>query len=233
MLKFDAHQVGPTPKDAAGLIIVTNTRPQKVVMIQRAQQSPFLGGAWAFPGGKVSATDRTWQDVRGVATAADGYGPEHLAAALRESKEEIGFALPSAASCSAFARWITPTAEPRRFDARFFLVICDPEALLDLKPDGFEAIALRIDTPSAFVSEYHHRRLWLAPPTLHTLMTLEAMPDTAVKAHGTPVFDPIFVVGPPAQLLLPGHPDHPRKVTGPSLVIRFTETDGFWEPAKT
>ena len=88
----------------------------EVLLAQRNPQARFMGGAWVFPGGAVSAED------------GDGEAGRR-AAAIRELREEVGVALADPAQLEAFSRWITPAVVKIRYDTWFFLA---------LAPDGAE-----------------------------------------------------------------------------------------------
>lgn len=85
----------------------------EVFLMRRHAAMPFAPGVWAFPGGAVAPVDAE---------------PVAVVAAVRETTEETGVAL-EAASLVPWARWVTPSFEPRRYDALF---------LLAALPDGVE-----------------------------------------------------------------------------------------------
>ena len=67
------REIARQPRDAAVLVPVVRRDELTVLLTQRTEDLPSLAGQFAFPGGKVESHDD---------------GP--LAAALRESHEEIG-----------------------------------------------------------------------------------------------------------------------------------------------
>jgi 8-oxo-dGTP pyrophosphatase MutT (NUDIX family) len=76
--------------------------PPELLMLQRARQMRFAGGAAVFPGGKVDPADRDWAGE----LAGSGADVEELAAriaAVRETLEEAGLLLALTASVSAAA----------------------------------------------------------------------------------------------------------------------------------
>jgi 8-oxo-dGTP pyrophosphatase MutT (NUDIX family) len=181
-----------------------------------------------------------------------------LVAALRETLEEAGV-LPGAATAAQideartalkqgvsfaeaalhlgprpdelvpFARWVTPSAESRRFDARFFLLPM-PEGQ-DAAHDGHETVAGFWSTPAALIEKFVGGEILLAPPTLRAL---ELLTSCATISDALRVADrqsllpicPLFVPEDPPLLVLPGDPLHqlaePR-VDGPT---RFVLRDG-------
>src|SRR5262245_3974429 len=73
----------------------------------------------------------------------------------------------AAAELFYFARWITPVANPRRWDTRF-LVARLPEGQLAC-PDGTETVSCSWMTPRAALAAYEAGRISLIPPTVRTL----------------------------------------------------------------
>ena len=135
---------------AATVIIVrerTGAAPE-LLMVERAADMAFAGGAWVFPGGRIDEAD----EVLGAELAADGGA---RVAAVREAIEEtaipVGLSpLPSAELClemqrqlmanadlaelleanrlgldaaalTPFARWVPKFHAKRRFDTLFFV----------------------------------------------------------------------------------------------------------------
>lgn len=68
------------------------------------------------------------------------------------------------------AHWITPEAESRRYDTRFFLAHVSQEARCDLL--GEELCEARWVAPAEAVAAYHAAGMRLLPPTVHTLQRL-------------------------------------------------------------
>lgn len=128
-----------------------------------------------------------------------------------------------------FARWVTPEAEPRRFDARFFVIEL---------PHGQEASCCQTETiqefwarPTDILARFMRGEIQLAPPTTRCLELLaaatsvQAAIDLAASQSLRPVC-PRFVPGDPPALALPGDPGHEvkeRRVEGPT---RFVLRDG-------
>jgi 8-oxo-dGTP pyrophosphatase MutT (NUDIX family) len=141
------------------------------------------------------------------------------------------------ASLHALARWITPIAESRRYDTRFFLYVSD-RATTGLH-DDHETTASFWATPADVLERYAARALVLAPPTHRTLQILARARDAAdaVAIAGASCLDPIcprFVkqheaTGDTVAIVLPGDPEHEvreARVPGPS---RYVLREGrFW-----
>lgn len=115
-----------------------------------------------------------------------------------------------------FERWITPTFEHRRFDARFFVAPCPPEHLAAL--DHAEVVEHQWLGAQQAIDLYRADQIMLAPPTLATLVNLTAFETVdAVLAHARARTQPLPVLLPHRvdgehgpRLLLPDHPDFPH-----------------------
>ena len=135
----------------------------------------------------------------------------------------------------SFGRWVTPIAETRRFDARFFVARAPSQQ--HGKHDDHETTSGLWAPPRAMLDAGRRGDVMLAPPTIRCL---ELMQD-AKSAHDVialasdqclePVC-PQFVAGPPPMLVLPGDPLHSvneQRVPGPSRFIiedgRFVSTN--------
>ena len=128
-----------------------------------------------------------------------------------------------------FSRWITPEAEPRRFDARFFVLRC-PNGQ-EGTPDARETTQGFWATPREVLERFHAGDVQLAPPTTRSLELLRDVRSVdeafalAEKLDLRPIC-PRFVPGDPPFLALPGDPAHEikeRYVDGPT---RFVLRDG-------
>lgn len=128
-----------------------------------------------------------------------------------------------------WARWVTPTIERRRYDARFFLARA-PSAQRAAH-DRIETIAGEWLAPNDAIRRFDAGEIQLPPPTLRTLEELreaESIDDAFALTHDramAPV-QPHFVDDGGPALTLPGDPAHPiseRRIMGPS---RFVLVDG-------
>jgi 8-oxo-dGTP pyrophosphatase MutT (NUDIX family) len=137
-----------------------------------------------------------------------------------------------------WARWITPEAEARRFDARFFLLELPPGQAG--RHDDHETTMSFWARPAAILDRAARGDIFLAPPTtrsLELLATVETVAGAfalAAQQCLAPIL-PVFHAGdsaaphpPPTEpfLALPGDPMHPvrqRRVAGPT---RFVLRDG-------
>jgi 8-oxo-dGTP pyrophosphatase MutT (NUDIX family) len=150
------------PRHAASLILLRQAAAgPRVLMGRRPAKSRFAPDVFVFPGGRVDAADYDRPVASPLAeacvrrAAADPRLAAALAtAALRETAEETGLALPrDHGPLTVAARAITPADSPVRFHARFFVADADlaqgeardTDELADLAWRTFdEALALPI-----------------------------------------------------------------------------------------
>ncbi|WNV76126.1 NUDIX hydrolase [Geodermatophilus sp. DSM 44513] len=83
-----------------------------------------------------------------------------------------------------FAHWITPPAEPRRYDTKFFAAAL-PVGQEARHVTG-EADEVSWLTPSAALAEMSAGTRPMLPPTIHTLGQLEPFADVATALAGSP-----------------------------------------------
>jgi 8-oxo-dGTP pyrophosphatase MutT (NUDIX family) len=137
-----------------------------VLLVRRSQRASFMANAYVFPGGRVDAAD----------AEVDPDSPSRYAAA-RELSEEAGLSVPDFKALVRFAHWITPTAEPKRFDADCYLLSLDWVSSRhgsEVKVDGREVFDPLWLTPREALSRYLAGELNLPPPTVCTIEELEA-----------------------------------------------------------
>lgn len=141
-----------------------------------------------------------------------------------------------------FARWITPRAETRRFDARFFLGEC-PRSL-DASHDSRETVESCWLSPQRALDRAHGGEIVLVPPTYRTVQVLNTVQSVEqamqlVPQELTPLEPAVRASqdGTSFEILLPDDLDHPQHATIPwkisaqtALTTRFRYTDGVWTP---
>jgi hypothetical protein len=129
-----------------------------------------------------------------------------------------------------WARWITPEAESRRYDTRFFLLEL-PAGQIG-HHDDHETTMSFWASPTAVLEKFARGEIFLAPPTTRTLELLATVAD-ARAAHALAAEQSLLPICPrfvpdadAPYLALPGDPAHPvreRRVAG---ATRFVLRDG-------
>jgi 8-oxo-dGTP pyrophosphatase MutT (NUDIX family) len=238
MLDLDADRPAVDIKDAATVLpLRVGDDGLEVFCVRRHAQSAFLGGAVVFPGGKLDGEDgeERWHALsNGVHPRASVFANDAahahalLVCACRESLEELGVQLDTRALVP-FGRWVTPKAEQRRYDARFYLLHCP--AGQHGRHDQRETVSSVWSTPQRMLEAHLDGQVFLAPPTTRALELLSPCADVAAALalcadqSLLPVC-PEFVPDDPPALVLPGDPAHSlpeRRVDG---ATRFVLSDG-------
>jgi 8-oxo-dGTP pyrophosphatase MutT (NUDIX family) len=120
----------------------------------------------------------------------------------------------------ALSRWITPKAEKRRYDTRFYLLPFD-ESQAGLH-DAYETTSSFWATPKEVLARWEKEEVFLAPPTSHTLELLSearSVADALERAAHvplSPVCPHLAMVGDQMVLALPGDPLFPEETAAPS-----------------
>lgn len=119
---------------------------------------------------------------------------------------------PAIGALAPLAWWITPEAEPRRFDTRFYLASLP--AGQEARCDQRETVAGDWFTPAAALDAYRAGAIHLAPPTLATLEDLAGVGDEGaardlVLQPLRPICPLLVAQGDDLVLALPGDPLHP------------------------
>ncbi|HLE97944.1 MAG TPA: NUDIX domain-containing protein, partial [Candidatus Thermoplasmatota archaeon] len=129
-------------------------RAGAVFLVERPASARFFPSVWAFPGGKVDASD------------GDG-DPAFRRGAIRELHEETGLDVGEDAHLAPAGRLLTPPFGPIRFDTQFFLLeVADAEEPAIIPG---ELVQGRWVEPARAVAEFERGLLPLAPPTLAVL----------------------------------------------------------------
>ena len=191
-----------SPRLAATVILLRGgVNRLEVLLAKRTPAARFMGGAWVFPGGSVSAED--------------GEGAAALrAAAVRELAEEVGVQLPADAELLVFSNWITPAEVRIRFDTWFFLAVAPEGAEPEI--DGAEIVEARWFEPTLALAAAEQGQIMLVFPTIKHLEQLsgfasvDALLDYARHRTVRPVQPRVHTpgCGETARILLPGEPGY-------------------------
>ncbi|MGH9386019.1 MAG: NUDIX hydrolase [Vicinamibacterales bacterium] len=165
-------------RPASTVIVLRDRQPRfEVLLLRRHDNVAFMAGAYVFPGGRVDDADRI---DRGSSDRPlkkfqfpDLSNEEELTyrrAAVRELHEEASVQI-DPASLVAFAHWVTPDIEIRRYDTRFFLARM-PDGQL-ARHDDHETTALAWLTPDEAIEAGLAGRIMLPPPTWTTFRQLQ------------------------------------------------------------
>jgi 8-oxo-dGTP pyrophosphatase MutT (NUDIX family) len=117
----------------------------------------------------------------------------------------------------AWARWITPEFETRRYDTFFFVaVLPEGQRARDVSTEADRTVWTR---PADAAAGYDSGELLMMPPTISTLRTLEAFPAAAdalaaaPERDMTPVLAEARLVDGAVELVWPGHEEFTKRVT--------------------
>jgi 8-oxo-dGTP pyrophosphatase MutT (NUDIX family) len=189
----------PARQAATVILLRGGADTLEVLLVKRTPRARFMGGVWVFPGGTVDAAE------------GEGDGA-HLAAAIRELREEAGIAIADPKALVKFSRWITPAEIMMRFDTHFFLAPL-PRGQ-EPRVDGEECVELGWFAPQAALDAHRAGRIALVFPTIKHLEQLSAFSSAdALLAHTRgrnvqPVQPRVIVDGEVARVLLPGEPGY-------------------------
>jgi 8-oxo-dGTP pyrophosphatase MutT (NUDIX family) len=143
------------------------------------------------------------------------------------------------ARLEALARWITPTAEPKRFDTRFYLLPCPPGQ--EGAHDRHETTHSFWATPREILARWERGEIFLAPPTSCTIElfvragTVASAVEIARRQPLHPICPEFIRDAGEMILTLPGDPLHPTRAQTPlppSAPTRFVLRDGRFIPTR-
>ncbi len=163
-------------------------------------------------------------------------GAEDAGGALRTLVEKHGLVLDTG-RLEPLAHWITPEAEARRYDTRFFLVEAPPnQPGAHDKRETTESFWAR---PKSLLERWAKNEIMLAPPTYRTIEIFAEAGDVAEarliarRQSLSPLCPHLVMEGGEAILTLPGDPLYPTPAPVPkdeSAPTRFVFTDGRLVP---
>ena len=223
------------PADAAALWAdhATEPHPRGAEMIDPGAPDAPTARAVA-----VAACRETLEEAGIVPLDPPGADPAAVEALRREAASAEGLAAALASRGLRLAldrlvpwgRWVTPEAESKRFDARFFLLEL-PEGQVG-RHDEHETTMGFWATPASVLARFARGEIFLAPPTTRTLELLQTVSDVEAaralaREQSLQPICPVFVPDERAPFLaIPGDPTHgvrARRVAGPT---RFVLRDG-------
>lgn len=196
----------PVPALAATVMLLREAPWLEVLMVRRGAGLAFGANALVFPGGRLDRSDgdKAWREWAQGARDLPAFELGLRVAAARELFEETGVLLAGAGPApgpapealgplgaalaqadarldlggvGTFARWITPTVMPKRFDTYFFIARA-PE---DCEPicDGHEAVDVEWIAPGRALALADKGERALMAPTRKVLERLVLLDDLA------------------------------------------------------
>ncbi|HKA86220.1 MAG TPA: NUDIX hydrolase [Haliangiales bacterium] len=189
------------PIPAASVILVRERAAGGIeaFMVRRHRASSFMSNAMVFPGGKVDPGEtaegaavrelfeeagvllvREPPDARWVDARRRLVGGETTFAGVLA---ELGVTL-APELLHPWSRWITPSAEPKRFDARFYVALLPPGQVPSY--DRKETVEEMWVAPEEALSIHASGAARLPPPQLRTFWELARYGDVASLVAAAP-----------------------------------------------
>jgi 8-oxo-dGTP pyrophosphatase MutT (NUDIX family) len=238
-------------REASSVILLRRAKPIgfEVFMLRRQKGASFMASAFVFPGGAAEPNEdarttaaRELFEEAGVLLAKDsGDGGETMEAfsmkALRQKLNDGGDAVKllagaglawSTESLLPWSHWITPSIEPKRFSARFF--VCELPPGQQPTFDAIETVEQLWVTPTDAIARAGE--LNLPPPQIRTCWELSqfetidqvfaAARERSVEPH--PIMPRLrtMTTGGVPCLLLPWDPEYVDGGTGDSTPLTYT-----------
>ena len=218
-------------------------------MLRRTKGASFMASAFVFPGGaaesgedaRTTAARELFEEAGVLLAKESGEGADTIEVmsmkTLRKAMNDKGDAAKlmalaglawSTESLQPWAHWITPSIEPKRFSARFFVCELPPGQVPTFDAiETVEQIWVRPEDAIARAGELN-----LPPPQIRTMWelaehaTLEqvfaASAARAIEPH--PIMPRLrtMAAGESPCLLLPWDPDYVEGATGDSTPLTYT-----------
>lgn len=204
----DAHEAWSelaTPPRTARTPLASDAAHARALAVAACRETLEEAAILPVVGGSLSDADLSEMRAR-IAT-----GPDVLRALLSERglRLDLGALYP-------LARWITPVAESRRYDTRFFVAVAPPGQ--SGAHDQHETMASFWASPREVLRRFDAGEVQLMPPTHRTLSLLAELstPDEVLAHAERACLDPICPrlvkqvegAGETLALVLPGDPEH-------------------------
>jgi 8-oxo-dGTP pyrophosphatase MutT (NUDIX family) len=155
------------------VLLVRGREPWELLLVHRPGGADFFANAYVFPGGTVHGDDMGWGDEIAMAAVREMFEEVGILLARRgsnfareteceqvraivEGGKTFGEALrelrlePALDRLVMFARWVTPAAMRRRYDARFYLAELPPDQ--EVRPQEGEVTDFVWTTPEHALS---------------------------------------------------------------------------------
>ncbi|HCH65755.1 MAG: hypothetical protein CL927_10765 [Deltaproteobacteria bacterium] len=244
----EAPATTPTALRQAATIIVLRPEAHgtgaEVLLLQRSRKVGFFPRAWVFPGGRLDPEDHTLAS-EGTVPGLDAADRAFAVAAIRECFEESGIWLghgrpsaelrdrlldtragivpadqlvPDLDRLRRWAWWVTPAAERRRYDTRFFVTCLTRAQSAHATHDTRETVDSLWLSPQNALDAAARGDLFVAPPTWRTLQELAAFASiqqiwTHAQTRPIPRVMPVLERAESGVAIhLPGHSTHPDPV---------------------
>jgi 8-oxo-dGTP pyrophosphatase MutT (NUDIX family) len=183
-----------TPIPAATVVLLRpGAAGLEVFLVRRHRRSSFMSNAFVFPGGKLDpgetapmAAARELFEEAGVLLADRPLDPGAQTAWRKRlnagevdfpkilEEEKLGL---DVQRLHAWSRWVTPSFEPKRFDAEFYLAELPPEQVPSF--DAKETIEELWVTPADALARHAAGALPLPPPQVRTFLELRSVETMA------------------------------------------------------
>ncbi|ESP99276.1 NUDIX hydrolase [Streptomyces sp. CHA1] len=210
---------GPSLESWGERLGVSPAEAQAVVCAAVRETFEEAGVLLAGPG-----PDSVVADTTGGQWAADRAALEAHELSFADFLDRRGLVLRSDL-LAAWARWITPEFEPRRYDTWFFAAVL-PAGQVTVETSG-EADRTEWARPADAAARYDRGELLMMPPTIATLRALLPYPSAAEALAGaagqdlTPVVAEAELRGEEVVLTWPGHEEFTKHVpTGPRIPLQ-------------
>ena len=208
-----------TPRPAATLVLLRTSAGRMETLMIKRQAALFGAGWWVFPGGSLDPADHRPENRELVAGAAPEEEVPWIAAALRETAEEVGLCLtqpgpaPSREELDDFygwlrdsgarldggrvvllSNWVTPAGVRKRFDTRFYAAEWTGPG--ELRPDAAEVAEAEWVSPAVMLGR-GRADYPLIQPTFETLELLarfdspQAVMEFARGREVSPIYPPL------------------------------------------